>query len=196
LQGPFLDMEYPDDDDIRESNEIIAEPEVKKSKKRIFLRVVTLLVLLSWVCGATGLAALFTDRRQSQGEQSAALDVVDQYMRYMQVNNAKDAYNLLSLRQQQFISLNDLEAQLDGKNHVPYEGYQSIRVKQFKISSRFFSNVQILPGISAELICDVNYHGGLVGEITATLEKQDGEWKLSGIRIIAPPDKFRNVLRA
>ena len=196
MQGPFLDIEYPDDDDILESNEISAEPEIKNSKKRVFLRVITLLILLSWVCGATGLAALFTDRRQSHGEQSAALNVVDQYMRYMQVNNAEDAYNLLSIRQQQYISLNDLKAQLDGKNHIPFEGYQGIRVKQFNISSRVFSNVQQLNGLSAELICDVNYHGGLVGEITAMLEKQGGEWKLSGIKIIAPPDKFRNVLRA
>lgn len=196
MEGPLPDIDYPDAYDILEANEIDAEPEIQKPKKRILLRVVTLLILISWVCGATGLAALFTERHQSQDEQSAIMDVVDQYMRFMQVNNAEDAYNLLSLRQQQFVSLNDLEDQLNGKNHVPFEGYQSIRVKQFNIRSRMLSNVQLLPGLAAELICDVNYHGGLVGEITALLEKQDGEWKLSGIKIIAPPDKFRNVLRA
>ena len=196
MEEPLLDIEYPDAEDILESNDITPELENKKSKRRVFLRVVTLLILLSWVCGATGLAALFMDHGKSQNEQSAVVDVVDQYMRYMQVNNAEDAYNLLSLRQQQYISLNDLKAQLDGENHIPFEGYQSIRVKQFNISSRILSNVQLMPGLSAELVCEVTYHGGLIGEITANLEKQDGEWKLSGIKIIAPPDKFRNVLRA
>lgn len=196
MQDPFLDIEYPDAEDILESNEFTPELENKNSKRRVFIRVVTLLILLSWVCGATGLAALFMDHGKSRNEQSAVLDVVDQYMRYMQVNNAEDAYNLLSLHQQQLISLNDLKAQLDGESHIPFEGYQSIRVKQINISSHMLSNFQFLPGLSAELICYVTYHGGLIGEITANLEKQDGQWKLSGIKIITPPDKFRNVLRA
>jgi hypothetical protein len=171
------------------------EPEQEKPPKRTFLRVISLVVLLSWVIGVTGLSALFVDRKNTENEQTAVFAVVDQYMKYMQVNNAEDAYQLLSSRQQQITPISELEEQLTGRNHIPFEGYHKLRVKQFNIRTRLFSNMQLLPGMAAELIGEVNYIDGYKGEVTAVLEKQNGEWKLSGIKIIAPPDKFQKILR-
>ncbi len=193
---------YPDPDDIYQTDlydisdfGIDSDPEPERKKSSRFLRIVALVVLLSWLIGATGLAALFVDRQNAEDEQPAVLAVVDQYMKYMQVNNIEDAYKLLSNRQQSITSMNDLKTQLDGKNHIPFEGYRTVWVKQFNIRTRVLSNAQLLPGISAEVIADVNYQGGYIGEVSAILEKQNGEWKLSGIKIIAPPDKYKKVLR-
>lgn len=122
--------------------------------------------------------------------QNAAEELVDAYMRSMAEKNVMLAYALLSTRLQQVYSLSDVEGLLQGNSYGLYEAYESTEVEKVIVTTRFSTNPAV-PRTMAQVTGTVNYQGGVQGTIEANMELEDGQWRLSKVWIVVPPEKLQ-----
>jgi len=122
--------------------------------------------------------------------QNAAWELVDAYMRAMANKDVPQAYALFSTRLRQVYSLSDVEGLLQGDNYGLFEGYESIEVDNVTVTSRFSTNPAI-PKTMAQVKGAINYQGGVQGTFEANMELEGGQWRLSKVWIVVPPEKLQ-----
>jgi hypothetical protein len=124
-------------------------------------------------------------------EQAAITPVIDQFMRAMVQRDADGAFRIFSTRAQRQTALADLTDMVEGPNYVLFEGYQSVTIDNTNISTVMNTNPDIPQGTVATVTGTVTYTGDVKGEVRATLEKEEGTWRLFFINVIVPPSKMQ-----
>lgn len=122
--------------------------------------------------------------------ESEIVTIVDAYMRAMADKDAAQAYVLLSSRAQAVYSLADIEQLVRGSSYELYDGYQSSEVEKVVATKRLSTNPSV-PSSSVQASGTVTYVGGMQGTFEAGLEQENGQWRLSKIWVVVPPEKFQ-----
>jgi hypothetical protein len=157
----------------------------------------TLWIILGSVIGVLMLcillAALLIGRSilSISTEQAAITPVIDRFMRAMTEHDAQAAYGLFSSRAQRQTPIADLAKLLEGPNYALFDGYQSVTVDTTNLTSTVNTNPDIPQGSVANVNGTVSYTGGVSGSFRATLEKEDGDWRLFYINVTVPPSKLK-----
>ncbi len=115
---------------------------------------------------------------------------MDEFMSAMADKDAAKAYALFSIRSQRNTTLADVEKLLDGNNYILFEGYRSVTLRNLNLSAAFNSNPDLPQGTVAKVEGTVSYEGGFTGAFNAVLEQEGDKWRLFGINVTVPPDKF------
>ena len=123
-------------------------------------------------------------------EQAAITPVVDRFMHAMTEHDAQAAYRLFSTRAQRQTPIANLTTLLEGPNYVLFDGYQSVTIDATNLTSTVNTNPDVPQGSVANVNGTVTYTGGVSGSFRATLEKEDGDWRLFYINVTVPPSKI------
>lgn len=70
------------------------------------------------------------------------------------------------------------------------DNYDRLKVLSLNVGPAFNSNPELPRGIVARAAGSTWYTDGSVGSFQAVLERVDGEWRLAGIHVTVPPEKF------
>jgi len=124
-------------------------------------------------------------------EQAAITPVIDRFMQAMTQHDAQAAYRLFSTRAQRQTPIADLTTLLEGPNYVLFDGYQSVTIDATNLTSAVNTNPDVAQGSVANVNGTVSYTGGVSGSFRATLEKEDGDWRLFYINVTVPPSKMK-----
>jgi hypothetical protein len=164
----------------------------KKSNRNVFIILVgALLVSLCCIGAIVGVAGLIgTGVFKVITEKPKVEFVIDEYMRAMADQDAKNAYTLFSTRAHRNISLADIEKFVSGNNYRVFEGYESIAMADFNLTLTSDPDPTMPQGLVAEVSGMISYADGFTGDFSAVLEKEGDEWRLYGINVNAPADKF------
>jgi len=159
------------------------------SNRKVFIIGGVLLVFMCLCVGVTGLA-IGAGMVEAFTETPKVEIVIDAYMIAMADQDAGKVYTLMSTRAKRHVSLADIEQLLVGNNYMVFEGYRSLAVTDFTINLTSDPDPDIPQGEVAEVQGMISYDGGFTGDFYAVLEKEGDEWRLHGINVNVPPDKF------
>ncbi len=181
------------------NNDSVAPPPIvqpqKKSRRNLFLTVGAVVLVLctcSSICiAATGLG-LFDLSKSWNVEKPKAENVIDKFMTDMADKNIDRAYDLFSTRAKQNIPKDKLNKEFYGNNYLVYKGYQSLTIKNMQLSKLMNLDKTQPSGTVAHVEGEISYSGGIKGSFNAVLEKEGGAWRIFDIRVVAPPDKFKD----
>jgi len=123
-------------------------------------------------------------------EQTAITPVIDRFMQAMTQHDSQTAYRLFSSRAQRQTPLADLTKLTKDPNYVLFDGYQSVTIDTTNLTSAVNTNPDVPQGSVASVNGTVTYTGGVTGSFRATLEKEDGDWRLFFINVTVPPSKM------
>jgi hypothetical protein len=157
----------------------------EKSRKRLWA-VVAVIGLSLGLCLALSVAALGKVRV----EWAPVASALDTFMKEMEAKDVESAYALLSPRSQRQSPMTSLEALTQGNSYVLFEGYESLDVQNLNLTATANADPDAPQGTVAEVTATVTYAGGFTGELSAVLEKVDGAWRLFGVSVTVPPNKF------
>ncbi len=112
---------------------------------------------------------------------------------FMEAGERKDvdaAYAMFSPRAQKITPREQITTFIQGKTHVLFEDFESITITKLVISKTANIDPNAPQGTVATVEGVVHYQGGVEGNFRAILEKVDDEWRIYGINITIPPEKF------
>lgn len=155
---------------------------------RLTLIIVNTLVFMTLSISCNAVVGSASSRVTEAQNEAATL--VGSYMWSMANRDAAQAHALLSSRAQAVYSLSDVEQLLHDNNYGLFEGYESIEVDNVTVTSRFSTNPSD-PRTMAQVKGTVNYQGGVQGTFEANMELEDGQWRLSKVWIVVPPEKLQ-----
>jgi hypothetical protein len=133
---------------------------------------VAVLVILCLAGTLVGGIGLF---QNSQQESNGAIKVVDQFMQDGVHKDPGAGINLFSQTARDQGVTQDSIAKLFNVRNDLFQGYKSLQQETFNIQSG-------TQGTIASLAGTVSYTGQADKKFTATLRKEDGQWKLVSIR--------------
>lgn len=164
----------------------VATPRLAAAKQ---WRVVTtsIGVILSLLLGSCSLWTATSSQTDPQVGREI-VNVIDAYMQAMADKEVAQAYALLSSRAHQVYSLTDIE-QLVQSSYWLFEGYQATQVEKIVVTKRLSTDLS-LPGTSISASGKITYAGGIQGTFEADLEQENGQWRLSKIWVVVPPEKL------
>jgi len=167
-----------------------AAPQLKKTNKKLWI---VLGIAIGVVCLGSILciALIATGAGKVMLEKAPIESVLDAFMKDMEAKDIESAYALFSPRAQRQLQIADLENLIQGNNYILVEGYQSLSVRNIKLTAAINANPDVPQGTVATITGVISYDGGFTGQFTAVLEKADGAWKLYGINVTVPPNKFQ-----
>jgi hypothetical protein len=76
-------------------------------------------------------------------------------------------------------------------SYVLFDGYQSVTIDTTNLTSAVNTNPDVPQGSVATVNGTVTYTGSVTGSFRATLEKEDGDWRLFLINVTVPPSKIQ-----
>lgn len=170
---------------------IVASPGPKKSK-RILWVVFGISFVFICLCSISCLILIISSVGKVMVEKAPIMAVLDSFMKDMVDKNVESAYELFSPRSKAKLSKSDLGKMLIGNNYVLFDGYERVTVENMNISANVSTNPNAPQGIVANITGTIFYTGEFTGQLQAVMEKVEGSWKIYGINIIVPPDKFSN----
>jgi hypothetical protein len=189
--------------DIKEMDNTQPKPEEtiatnhnnRNSHKGLYLSTGVILGLVLSMCICFGLCGIiFASSFQSKDQKPDVEKVLDEFMRAMVDKSVAKAYALFSVRAKQNVSITNLEEMIKGKNYVLFEGYYETKIPDLALRSPIFTFGSSFPkGTVATAKGFVSYKGGITGKIDATLEEEDGKWKLIYINVTVPPEKLNSA---
>lgn len=157
-----------------------------KSRRKIIGIVIGILALCSLICiGVIGAGLI-----KVSIEKAPIESVLDTYMQNIVANDIESAYALFSPRMQSQMPKSDIEQMTEGNNIYLFDGYKSLSVQNINISATVATNPDLPQGTVAKVSGIIFYEGEFTGQFSAVLEKVDGEWKIFGLNITVPPNKF------
>jgi hypothetical protein len=169
----------------------VIPPTSKKSNKNFWIiagAVIVVLCLCSILCVAlvgTGVGKVMVERAPVE----ATLDML---MKNMEAKDVESAYALFSPRVQRKMPITDIEKLTQGNNYKVFEGYESLSIQNFNLTAAANTNPDMPQGTVANITAVVSYSDGFTGNLTAVLEKVDGEWRIYNFHVNVPPDKFQS----
>ena len=165
----------------------------KRSRSLLIIAGSALLVLCICVVVWLGYSVLARESpiRLWLIDQPGVMAVADEFMREMDEKDAEAAYALFSSHARQYVALSDIERYLDDDFYVFFEGYEMLTVTEggnFEVLWDVASDEPQMPqGTVANLVAIVKYEGGSEATLTATFEKEDGEWRLYHLDVTPRP---------
>lgn len=148
-------------------------------------------VVLVCVCVSVGFLTVGGTALKIVTDKPKIEAVLDRFMSAMVDGDTQAAFDLYSPRAQGQMTLDDLDKMLEGNNAALFSGYRSVAVDTFNLSAAANTNPNAPQGMVAKIVGTVTYVGGMRGQIEATLEEDDGEWRLFYVFISVPPDKIQ-----
>jgi len=152
----------------------------RKSHRKLWL-VVGIVIGVIVICG--GIFALMAGKVAV--EKAPIESVLDSFMKCMVAKDVESAYALFSRSAQRQFPISDLQKLIEGNNYALFEGYQSLSVQGIEVT------VSTNSGTVATVSGTTRYDDGFQGTFNGDLEKVNGKWRLVGIHITVPPDKFQ-----
>jgi hypothetical protein len=165
-----------------------AKPPTKPSHRTWWIVgiVAAAILVCSVVCGILFGSAIF----KSIVERPNVEKVIDQFMRAMAEKDADRAYALFSSRSKRKTPLADIEKLTEGNNYKLFEGYRSVELTNLNLQAAISTNPDSPQGTVGNANGTISYDGNFTGAFRATLEKEGENWRIFGINVTAPPDKF------
>jgi hypothetical protein len=159
--------------------------------RRRWLIIVALVAVSLCACVGVGVGVFTMGRTLMQVNQEQAMitPVLDEFMQAMAARDTNRAYRLFSTRAQRQTAIADLEALTTGPNYVLFDGYQTVVIDSTNLSSMANTDPNVPQGVVANVNGTITYAGGVAGTFRATLEKEEGTWRLHAINITVPPSK-------
>jgi len=158
-------------------------------KKR---RLIAVLAILATVVVFSGIV-LAANALGGQSDQEIIHSVVDDFLGSMANKDVDHALTLFSTRLQRLgMSRVQLANLVNSHDFVLFEGYQEVAIASVKIETIMNTDPNALQGTVAEINGIITYTGGFDGYFKATLEKENGAWKLGGYRISVSEGKYRS----
>jgi len=187
-------------DEIKEPvTELIIEPSTtqpesinpapKKSKKTVWIIAGVILVGIC-ICLILCIAVFASGTGSVAKEQKPIMSVLDTFMKEMEAKNGENAYSLFSPRAQKQTPITDLEKMYEGNNFLLFENYVGLTIQNLNLTAAANIDPNLPQGNVANVAAIINYSDGFTGELTATLEKVDGNWKIHYVHVTIPPNKF------
>jgi hypothetical protein len=172
-----------------------ASPDASKKRHRNLLIVVGSVLLAICICAGVWLGwsvlSMESPLHLLLIEQPAVMAVADQFMTEMENRDAEAAYALFSSHARQYVALSDLEAFFEDDLRALFEGYESLTVTEggdFEVLLDVVGDEPQMPrGTVANLVAIAKYDGGSEATVTATFEKEDGEWGIYYIDVTGRP---------
>jgi hypothetical protein len=149
-------------------------------------------LLLVFICLCVGIAGagIGMSMRELFTQGPTIESVIDAYMIALADQDAQRAYALMSTRAKRNVSLADIEMGLQGNNYTVFEGYQSLTVTDLTINFTSDPDPDMPQGEVAEVQGMISYTYDFTGTFAVVLEKEGDEWRIYGINVNVPPDKF------
>jgi hypothetical protein len=182
----------PEQESVPPANTV--SPSAKRSTRRTVVIVAGVVVaaicLCIGICVVAGGWGTVTGLIRVAQERDDVTAVIDEFMLKMEKKDAAAAYALFSTRAQRQIPLSSIEEMLEGNNYVLFDGYESATVTNLNLNAAFNTNPDLPQGTVAKVTGIVTYEGGITGKVTATLEEENGTWRLHYINVTVPPSKL------
>lgn len=156
-----------------------------RAKKRGLKWIILVTVLIVFVCCGGGAAYILNQARMTRAEKARVQALVDTFMRSMADKKVEPAYALFSSRAKEEITPYHLSSRLYGEGYTVFKDYQNTALDDLSISAPIFS-LGYSPGTTAEARGYITYENGATTTFEATLEMEDGQWKLMHIFIALP----------
>jgi hypothetical protein len=149
-------------------------------------------VLLGLVCALSVvvIGVFFTLINIGQ-EKASIAKVLDAYMYAMKVKNPERAYEFFSPHATSQVPISRLQEWLAGRGYGMFEGYQSLTIDSFSLAYIIKREPNQPQGIVFIIKGSVLYDGKMHGNMDASLEKVNGEWKIYDVTIIVPKEKLK-----
>ncbi|GAB4505324.1 MAG: hypothetical protein Fur0043_23190 [Anaerolineales bacterium] len=156
----------------------------RPSKLRILLMGVIILVV---ACCLLPLAvdSLFSQQIARLPGKEDIPATLEGYMQAMQGRDIARARTYLAASSSE---LPNLEEELNGVNFARYAGYRSLEITDFSLSFDPTSG-------RGDVTAAITYQSHEQGSLSATLETQNGSWKISSISVSVPPTEVLNFLQ-
>jgi len=135
------------------------------------------------VIGAAATSSLETQQKEIE-------PVIDEFMTAMAARDTDRAYALFSARGQQQVSAADVSRLAQGNNYMLFDGYQSVELLDATVGVNSDSDVTAPQGLVAQVSGSIHYAAGFTGSFEAILEHEGESWRLYGIDVSVPPEKF------
>ena len=182
--------------DPKADNQMVIEPNVvpptpKKSNRNLWILAGAVIVLVC-LCSALCVALVGTGVGKVMVERAPAEATLDMLMKNMEAKDVESAYAMFSPRVQRKMPITDIEKLTQGNNYKVFEGYESLSVQNINLSAAANTNPDMPQGTVANITAVVSYSDGFMGNLTAVLEKVDGEWRIYNFHVNVPPDKFQS----
>jgi hypothetical protein len=165
-------------------------PQLRKTNKKLWA-ILGIAFGVICLCSILCITLIATGTGKVMVEKAPIESVLDAFMKDMEAKDIESAYALFSPRAQRQVPMADLEKMIQGNNYILVEGYQSLSVRNINLTAAINANPDVPQGTVANVSGIISYDGGFTGQFTAILEKVDGVWKLDGINVTVPPDKFQ-----
>lgn len=116
---------------------------------------------------------------------------VDAFMVAMANNDADGAYALIASSARKSMEIAEIWAMLEGREFAKFKGYRSVSGTGLSTTSQKGPADSGSQTVSvAEIYGEIYYDGGYKGTFVAGAEMEDNEWKLVGINVTIPPEKY------
>ena len=172
-----------------EPNVIPSTP--KKSNRNLWIIAGTVLVVLCF-CSILCVALVGMGVGKVMIERAPVEATLDMLMKNMEAKDVESAYAMFSPRVQRKMPITDIEKLTRGNNYKVFEGYESLSIQNSNLSAAANTNPDMPQGSVARITAVVSYSDGFTGNLTAVLEKVDGEWRIHNFHVNVPPDKFQS----
>jgi hypothetical protein len=168
-----------------------APPTPKKSNKNLWI-IAGIVIALLCLCSILMVNNLFKGMAKiSPAEPPAIETVLDTFMKTMELKDFDKAYALFSPHTQRRIPITSVEEMAQGKYYGLFEGYQSLVAQNVNLTAPLITNPFDPIDLVAKVTGTILYKDGITGKFTASLEKVNGEWRISDVNVSAPPEKFQ-----
>jgi len=117
--------------------------------------------------------------------------VLDSFMKAAASQDVDAAYALFSPRARRQMSRDDVAKSIEGNNFALFDGYKKVKINNINISNAINTNPDVPQGLVANVSGQIEYEGGITGQISAVLENVDGQWMIHFVNVTAPPEKFK-----
>lgn len=154
-----------------------------RRKWKLLLAVGGVLLLAPCVC-CGGISALIgRNIYLAATEREAIQQELHQFMTHMENKQIPSAYALFSARAQGLVPRSQLQDAVNGPMYAHYEDYEQISITFVNVTSTVDSNRSKPQGTVASVRGTVSYAGGVQGTFGATLEREEGQWRLHVINV-------------
>lgn len=165
------------------TEETFPEPPASTGKKRSKWTTIYRVIAIS--IGGIAVLLMFI----VYSERPKVISAIDEFMTAMKDGNVDKAYELMSDRSKTYYtSYADVE-QMHAQNPLVFSSYQELEVTELLIQKAFADSPSVPQGNVATVEGKVYFTGGIVEPFTATLEKEEGAWRIFSFFIGPPPDE-------
>jgi hypothetical protein len=186
---------FPSIYDVQESAPMPEYPKPSFSNGRIIAIVLLATGALILTCLLS--AGLFLGRQVldwTAGKNRYTL-VMNSFMTSMQRDDFNGAHDLFSKKGQEVSTIEQLEGMKKGANAAIFDHYQGVNI-DFIGNTSSINTDPYLSGKFVVLKGTVLYSDGYVGQLSARLHFEAGEWKIYGVNITIPPEKIEKFIKA